>query len=209
VTRSARWFKASAGLKTWGVRTRPVRYPGSTVDEKTRPSREQLLAARELLLPDLIAADLRVLFVGINPGLYSAALGHHFARPGNRFWPALALSGLTPRLFRPQEDRELLPLGIGLTNFVARTTARADELRPEELQEGARLLAQKVARHAPRRVAVLGVTAYRVAFEAPRAKLGQQASLGDTEVFVLPNPSGLNAHHQLPALVTLFAQLRS
>jgi double-stranded uracil-DNA glycosylase len=173
-----------------------------------RPTREQLLAAREQLLPDVIGPDLRVLFVGINPGLYSTALGHHFARPGNRFWPTLALAGLTPRLFTPFEDRALLPLGLGLTNVVARTTARAAELEPEELVEGARLLAGKVRRHAPRRVAVLGVTAYRVAFERPKAKLGlQEERLGGADVVVLPNPSGLNAHHQLPALASLFRAL--
>jgi TDG/mug DNA glycosylase family protein len=176
----------------------------------TRPTAEQLAAARDQLLPDILAEGLRVLFVGINPGVYSTAVGHHFGRPGNRFWPALALAGLTPRLFTPAEDRALLSLGLGITNVVARTTARAQELEPEELLEGARKLAEKVQRYAPRTVAILGVTAYRTAFEQPGAKLGVQAEpLGGARVVVLPNPSGLNAHHQLPQLAALFAQQRS
>jgi TDG/mug DNA glycosylase family protein len=174
-----------------------------------RPTPEQLRAAIDRQLPDIIARDLQVLFVGINPGLYSAAVGHHFARPGNRFWPALFRSGLTPRLFAPEEDATLLAHGLGLTNFVARTTARAAELEPEELQQGARALERKVVRFCPRRVAILGVTAYRVAFERPRAKLGRQPEkVGDSELWLLPNPSGLNAHHQLDALARLFAELR-
>jgi TDG/mug DNA glycosylase family protein len=174
-----------------------------------RPTPEQLRAALERCLPDVIASGLRVLFVGINPGVYSAAVGHHFARPGNRFWPALFRSGLTPRLFAPDEDHALLDRGLGITNFVARTTARAAELEPEELQAGARELTEKVAAYAPRKVAVLGITAYRVAFERPRAKLGKQPErIAGSELWVLPNPSGLNAHHQLDALATLFAQLQ-
>lgn len=174
----------------------------------TRPSAEQLLAARDQLLPDVIAPGLGVLFVGINPGAYSTAVGHHFGRPGNRFWPALALAGLTPRLFKPSEDRELLALGLGITNVVARTTARAAELEPEELLDGARKLAKKVLRYGPHTVAILGVTAYRAAFEQPGAKLGEQSErLGNARVVVLPNPSGLNAHHQLPQLAALFARL--
>jgi len=174
----------------------------------SRPTPEQLLAARDQLLPDVLAPGLRVWFVGINPGAYSTACGHHFARPGNRFWPTLALSGLTPRLFAPHEDRALLELGLGITNVVARTTARAAELEPEELVEGARILESKVRELAPLKVAILGVTAYRVAFERPKAKLGPQPErFGDTDVVVLPNPSGLNAHHQLPALASLFRDL--
>jgi TDG/mug DNA glycosylase family protein len=167
----------------------------------SKPSAEQLAAARSLVLPDVIGANLRILFVGVNPGLYSAAIGHHFGRPGNRFWPALARAGLTPRQLDPREDGTLLALGFGITNLVARTTARADELEPEELMEGARRLEQKVLAYTPRVVAVLGVTAYRVAFEQPRAKLGWQAdTIGESRLHVLPNPSGLNAHHQLDAI---------
>lgn len=176
----------------------------------SRPTAEALAAAREQLLADVIAPRLDVLFVGINPGLYSTAVGHHFARPGNRFWPALALAGLTPRLLTPLEDRLLPTFGLGLTNVVARTTARAAELEPEELVEGARLLAHKVVAYAPRVVALLGVTAYRVAFERPSARLGLQPEpCGGAPVLVLPNPSGLNAHHQLPALARLFAEVRN
>jgi TDG/mug DNA glycosylase family protein len=190
-------------------RARRQRPRASTAQASTtRPTAEQLLAARERLLPDVIAHDLSVLFVGINPGLYSTAVGHHFGRPGNRFWPALALSGLTPHLFTPAQDRELLALGLGITNVVARTTARADELELEELLEGARKLDKKVRHFAPKTVAVLGITAYRAAFERPHAKLGEQPdTLGGARVVVLPNPSGLNAHHQLPQLAALFAQL--
>ncbi len=170
-----------------------------------RPSAEQLAAARERVLPDVIAPGLQVLFVGINPGLYSAAIGHHFGRPGNRFWPALARAGLTPRLYDPREDHRLLELGFGITNLVARTTARADELEPEEVVAGARALLAKVNCYAPKVVALLGVTAYRVAFEQPRAKLGWQAqTLGTSRLHVLPNPSGLNAHHQLDDLARMF-----
>jgi TDG/mug DNA glycosylase family protein len=185
-----------------------VTRPDKTPERDPRPSAEALRQACDALLPDVIGPGLRVLFVGINPGLYSTACGHHFARPGNRFWPALAAAGLTPRLFRPSEDRALLALGLGITNLVARTTARASELEPEELISGARLLADKVGLVQPRVVAVLGVTAYRVAFEQPRAKLGLQTErLAGVPVTVLPNPSGLNAHHQLPALARLFAEL--
>ena len=166
------------------------------------------MAARDQLLPDVIAKGLRVLFVGINPGLYSTAVGHHFARPGNRFWPVLALSCLTPELLSPSDDHKLLALGMGITNVVARTTARADELELEELLDGARKLALKVQHYEPKTVAVLGITAYRTAFERPKAVLGEQPdTIGGARVVVLPNPSGLNAHHQLPRLAFLFAQL--
>ena len=173
------------------------------------PSRTELEAAREKLVPDVIAKNLRVLFVGINPGLYSAAVGHHFARPGNRFWPALARSGFTPELLSPSDERELLRLSLGITNVVARTTARADELAPEELTRGAAILEDKVRRFRPRAVAVLGVTAYRVAFDRRHAELGrQQDKLGGRPLWVLPNPSGLNAHHQLADLANAFRSLR-
>jgi TDG/mug DNA glycosylase family protein len=174
------------------------------------PTRAELEAARSRLLPDVATPDLRVLFSGINPGLYTAWSGHHFARPGNRFWPALHRSGFTPRLFSPDEQDELLDLGLGITNVVARPTARADELSPAELVEGGEILREKVRRLRPRWLAVVGVTAYRVAFDAARAKVGEQpVTIGDTGVWVLPNPSGLNAHYSAQALAEEFAQLRS
>src|SRR5262245_38236021 len=175
----------------------------------TKPSPADLLAARDRTVPDLIAKGLRVLFVGINPGLYSGAVGHHFARPGNRFWPTLEKSGFTPTRLSPFEERKLLRLGIGITNVVARTTARADELTVDELRRGAAVLAAKVLRYRPAFVAVLGVTAFRAAFEKPRATLGLQADeMYGSRLWVLPNPSGLNAHHQLDDLARLFRELR-
>ncbi|GGL87600.1 mismatch-specific DNA-glycosylase [Streptomyces fumigatiscleroticus] len=160
-------------------------------------------------MPDVAADGLRVLFCGINPGLMTAATGHHFARPGNRFWPALHRSGFTPRQLRPSEQRELLSLGLGITNVVDRATARADELTAEEYREGGRLLALKVARLRPRWLAVLGVTAYRAAFDDRKARVGPQPrTIGDTRVWVLPNPSGLNAHWTPAALAEEFARLR-
>ncbi|HKU62032.1 MAG TPA: G/U mismatch-specific DNA glycosylase [Gemmatimonadales bacterium] len=160
-------------------------------------------------MPDLIGPGLRVLFCGINPGLYSAATRHHFARPGNRFWPALHLGGFTTRIVFPWEERELLELGLGITNLVARATASAAELSPAELLAGRRRLERKVARYRPAWVAVLGVGAYRTGFGRPEARLGRQAErLGGAGLFVLPNPSGLNAHHQLGDLARAFARLR-
>ena len=155
-----------------------------------------------------MADGLRILFCGINPGLYTAATGHHFARPGNRFWPTLHAAGFTPRLLHPSEERLLLDWGYGITNVVPRTTATAAELSPEELEAGGRMLARKVHRFRPRVLAVLGVTAYRAAFAHPRATLGLQAErIGETAVWVLPNPSGLNAHYQRGALAELFRAL--
>jgi double-stranded uracil-DNA glycosylase len=160
-------------------------------------------------VPDLIAPGLRVLFSGINPGLYSAATGHHFARPGNRFWPALYASGFTNRLLKPWEEELLLEDGIGITNLVARATAAADELTADELRAGRRRLLGKVRRFHPRAVAVVGIGAYRQAFECPRAPMGRQPErLEGAELWVLPNPSGLNANHQLPALAKMFRELR-
>ncbi len=174
-----------------------------------RPTPEQLRAAETKKLRDIIAPDLGVLFCGINPGLYSAAVGHHFARPGNRFWPALHAAGFTPHLFTGFEDRLLLPLGFGVTNVVARTTASADELSNEELIEGGRLLRRKVLRYQPRFLAIVGFTAYRIAFANRKAVGGRQPEpIGSTIVWVLPNPSGLNAHHQPAALTKLFRELR-
>lgn len=150
-----------------------------------------------------------MLFCGINPGLMTAASGHHFARPGNRFWPVLHLSGFTPRLLEPAEQRELLSYGLGITNVVARATARADELTAREYQEGGRLLAEKVTRLKPRWLAVVGVTAYRAAFDDRKAAVGpQERVIGDTRVWVLPNPSGLNAHWTAATMAREFARLR-
>lgn len=162
-----------------------------------------------LTVPDVIAPGLRVLFCGINPGLYTAAIGHHFGRPGNRFWPVLHAAGFTPRVFRPWEEQALLPLRYGITNVVPRTTATAAELSPDEIVAGGRALAEKVRTFAPRVLAVLGIGAYRTAFGVRGAAIGPQpSSIGTTQVWVLPNPSGLNAHYQRDDLVALFRTLR-
>jgi double-stranded uracil-DNA glycosylase len=175
----------------------------------TGPTRADLLAFEGRTLDDVIAPGLSVLFCGINPGLYTAWAGHHFARPGNRFWPALHRSGFTPRQFEPREQQELLTLGLGVTNVVARATATAAELSPAELREGGAALQATVERYAPAYLAVLGVTAYRAAFSEPRAALGEQSRrIAATTVWVLPNPSGLNAHYTPASLATLFAELR-
>ncbi|RDI50810.1 G/U mismatch-specific DNA glycosylase [Nocardia mexicana] len=177
--------------------------------KSARPTPADLDAAQGKTIADVVAPGLRVLFCGINPGLWSGATGHHFARPGNRFWPALFRSGFTPRLVRPDEQDELLEWGLGITNVAARTTAKADELTPDELREGGRALVERVARYRPRVLAVLGIGAYRTAFGRPRATVGSQPdSLGATAVWVLPNPSGLNAHYTLEALATEFRTLR-
>lgn len=156
----------------------------------------------------MIAPGLRVLFVGINPGLYSAATGHHFARPGNRFWPALHAAGFTRRLLHPSEQDELLKDGYGVTNLVNRATASADELAREEFVAGRKRLAAKVKRYRPRTLAFLGVGAYCHAFGVKLAKIGPQPErFAGADVWVLPNPSGLNANYQLPELVKLFHSL--
>jgi len=160
-------------------------------------------------LPDVISHGLRVLFSGINPGLMSAATGHHFARPGNRFWPALHLSGFTPRLLKPAEQHELLDFRLGITNVVDRPSARADELTRAEFVAGGENLVKKVLEFQPEWLAVVGVTAYRDAFGDRTAGVGRQdRMIGDTRVWVLPNPSGLNAHYPLPKLAAAFADLR-
>ena len=174
-----------------------------------KPSRAELLAAKNKTVPDVIAPGLSVLFCGINPGLYSGATGHHFARPGNRFWPTLYQSGFTPRLLHPSEERELLTLGYGITNLVPRATATADELSSEELMAGQRRLKSKVKRYQPQVVAVLGISAYRTAFTQKVIALGKQPEqLVNSIVWVLPNPSGLNAHYQLANLAEHFRALR-
>ena len=157
----------------------------------------------------VVAAGLKVLFCGINPGLYTAWTGCHFARPGNRFWPALHRSGFTPRQLHPSEQRELLALGLGVTNVVERATATAAELMPAELREGGQRLEATAEQYHPAYVAVLGVTAYRAAFGKPKAVLGEQERrLGPARLWVLPNPSGLNAHYTPAALAEVFAELR-
>ena len=173
------------------------------------PTPDDLLAAYGKSIPDVLGPGLRVVFCGINPGLWSAATGHHFARPGNRFWPALHRSGFTPRQLRPDEQAELLAYQLGVTNLVARGTARADELTTAELAEGGRTLREKIRRYQPRWLAVLGVGAYRAAFGERAAKIGEQAlSIDETRLWVLPNPSGLNAHYTLDRLTEEFAALR-
>lgn len=160
-------------------------------------------------LPDVMRPGLKVLFCGINPGLMSAQTGHHFARPGNRFWPALHLSGFTPRQLKPAEQRELLQYGLGITNVVDKPSARADELTRAELVAGGEQLVAKVRDVQPEWLAVLGVTAYRDAFAERTAAIGKQdRTIGTTRVWILPNPSGLNAHYTLPKLAEAFAELR-
>ncbi|MGA9308799.1 MAG: G/U mismatch-specific DNA glycosylase [Pseudonocardiaceae bacterium] len=160
------------------------------------------------VLPGPDDPPMGVLFCGINPGLTSAATGHHFARPGNRFWPALHGAGFTPRRLRPDEQHLLPSLGLGITNIVPRATARADELSPAELMAGGAALRNLVRDARPSALGVVGITAYRVAFAAPRATVGPQPAWETTLVWALPNPSGLNAHWSLPAMVAEFARFR-
>ncbi len=174
-----------------------------------KPTRQEIAAAHGRTLPDLIGPGLKVLFCGINPSLYSACVRHHFARPGNRFWPALAAAGFTDRLLHPSQQGELLQRGYGLTNLAGRATAQAAELTAAELVAGAARLAKKVRRYRPAFVAFLGVSAYRTAFDRQRARLGLQAEpLVGAGVWVLPSPSGLNAHYQLADLARLYRELR-
>jgi TDG/mug DNA glycosylase family protein len=174
-----------------------------------KPTPADLDAARDRTIPDVVAPGLSVLFSGINPGLWSAATGFHFARPGNRFWPTLHRSGFTPRQLRPDEQWELLDLGVGITNVAARATARADQLTHDELVDGAKTLAAKVLDLEPAWLAVVGIGAYRTGFGRRDATVGpQDEQVGETRVWVLPNPSGLNAHWPAAALVEEFTRLR-
>jgi double-stranded uracil-DNA glycosylase len=174
-----------------------------------RPTPEQIAAAHGRTLRDVVGPGMRVLLVGINPSLYSAAAGHHFARPGNRFWKALDASGFTERLLSPDRDATLAARGLGVTNLVARATASAAELSADELRRGARRLERLVRKHEPAFVAFLGIGAYRTAFGRPRAVIGPQPEqIGSARVWLLPNPSGLNANHQLPELTAAFRRLR-
>ena len=178
-------------------------------NERRKPTGEELRAAVNGTVPDVIARDLAVLFCGINPGLYSAATGHHFARPGNRFWPALHAAGFTERVLLPWEESALLAHGYGITNLVSRATAAASELTRDELIAGRARLARKAARYHPLWIAIVGIGAYRVAFFRPAAKIGRQPErLGPSGLWVLPNPSGLNANHQVPDLARAFRALR-
>jgi double-stranded uracil-DNA glycosylase len=180
------------------------------VAARVRPTKADLEAARGLSIPDVLAPRLDVVFVGINPGLWSGAVGNHFARPGNRFWKALHGAGFTDRVLSPFEDGSLLKRGLGVTNLVNRTTANAAELSDYELRDGARRLAERLEPLRPQFVAVLGIGAYRTGFGRPRAEIGpQQGRLGEGRLWVLPNPSGLNARYQLEALVERFRELRA
>jgi double-stranded uracil-DNA glycosylase len=173
-----------------------------------RPSKADLLAATDKRVPDIIGPGLRVLFCGINPGLYSAAIGHHFGRPGNRFWPVLYLARFTDRQLSPYEDAELLHYGCGITNVVDRASATAAELSAAEFAEGGPRLVAKVEQVRPQVLAVLGVGAYRSAFRQPTAVMGRQETrVGGAVTWVLPNPSGLNAHYSIEDLAQLFREL--
>lgn len=177
---------------------------------RKHPTRQELLAAINRRVPDIIRPDLKLLFVGINPGLYTAWAGYHFAHPGNRFWPALYHSGLTPRLLRPDENSTLLDLGYGITNMVARPTVRADELTREELVAGGQQLVALAEEFRPRWIAILGVTSFRVAFHQPKATIGpQEIKIGPSNVWLLTNPSGLNAHFTPARLAEVFADLKN
>lgn len=176
-------------------------------------TRAELESYRDATVPDLLGDDVRLLFVGINPGLWTAATQTHFARPGNRFYPALLAAGIIERRVDPAagmtpEDRDhLRARGLGITNLAPRATARADELTREELREGGERLVALVSRVRPRVVAVAGVTAYRTAFHEPRARTGRQdRRLADAELWVVPNPSGLNAHDTVATLATAYAE---
>lgn len=174
-----------------------------------RPTKQQLLDACDKIVPDVIAPNLKVLFSGINPGLYSAATGHHFARPGNRFWPALFAGGFTSRVLSPWEETELLNSRFGITNIARRASATADQLDRQELIKGAKQLVGKVKKFKPEVLAIVGVGAYRTAFAKPNAQLRlQPETIGSTRIWLLPNPSGLNAHYQPRDLARLFKELR-
>ncbi|QVQ52406.1 G/U mismatch-specific DNA glycosylase [Spiractinospora alimapuensis] len=174
-----------------------------------RPTAEELERARDRVIPDVIAPGLDFLLCGINPGLYSAHTGHHFARPGNRFWPALYRSGLTPRLLRPEEQDRLLQWGLGVTNIARRATARADELTAEDFALGGEILRRKLREYRPRLLAVLGITAFRTTFARPGAGVGRQdLRIEDVPVWVLPSPSGLNAHWSVDAIAEEMTRMR-
>ena len=178
-------------------------------DGRNHPTKADLEAARHKTVKDIIRPRLHVLFIGINPGLYTAAIGHHFGRPGNRFWPALNLSGLLRHPLSPYESERLLESNLGITNIVSRATARADELGREELRRGAQILTRKILRYKPHHAAFLGLGLYRDAFDLPRVRVGlQREKIGNTRLWVFPNPSGLNAHWQIPDYARMFRRLK-
>jgi double-stranded uracil-DNA glycosylase len=173
----------------------------------SKPTPAEIAACHGQTMPDIIAPNLKVLFCGINPSLYSVAIGHHFGRPGNRFWKAIHQAGFTPRLYEPREDASLIELGYGITNMAPRATARADELTKAEIQKGQARLAEKVRYYKPKCLAFLGIGAYRIAFAQPKAIVGPQPSWESTQVWALPNPSGLNAHYQVKDLAEVYGWL--
>ena len=178
-------------------------------EKRINPTPREILAAEGKTIPDVVAPGLKILFCGVNPGLYSGATGHHFARPGNRFWRALFQAGFTPRLLSPYEDSSMLQFGYGITNVVARTTRKADDLKREELLSGRKILEAKILKYRPMFPVVLGIDAYRKAFDRPKAEVGLQSDrIGVTKIWVLPNPSGLNANYQIADLTRLFTELR-
>jgi double-stranded uracil-DNA glycosylase len=182
---------------------------GKVPSSMRRPTQAELQAAVGKTVPDVIAPGLVVLFVGINPGLYSAAVGHHFARPGNRFWPALYEAGFTPRLLSPDEDGELPAWGLGVTNLVSRATVAASELSAAELRLGRVALEDKVSRYAPRWTAYVGIGAYATAFGRRNPALGpQEETIGPARIWVLPNTSGLNAHYKPARFAELWRELQ-
>src|SRR3954471_16746831 len=205
----SRRSRTSSKMRSRRASSSSIRMKSPAATSSGRPSAEQLIAARGKRLRDVIGPELKVLFCGINPGLYSAATGNHFARPGNRFWPALHAAGFTPRRFDPSEKEAFRQLGFGLTNLVARATASAAELEPAEFVAGRAGLARKVRRHRPAVVAFLGMGAYRHAFDQPNASLGAQARpFEGARVWVLPSPSGLNASYPIGMLVAELRKLK-
>jgi len=176
---------------------------------KFKPSKEDLRDATNRTTEDLIDYNIKVLFCGINPGIWSGATGFHFAKPGNRFWKALHFGGFSDRVLHPSEEHELLENGYGITSFCKRTTARADELSNEEIVQGGKNLVKKIEKFKPQMLAVLGIGVYRTAFNQSKAKLGlQDTKIGNTRIWLLPNPSGLNAHYQINDLAKLFGELK-
>jgi TDG/mug DNA glycosylase family protein len=216
----SRWLRH--GIEFMSIGSRPARgraeptltqrsnAPATLHTKRHRPTPEELRVAYGKSIPDVIAPGLQLLFVGINPSLYSAAVGHHFARPGNRFWPTLHGAGFTDRLLAPVEQNVLLDRGYGITNVVDEATARADQLTRKDLSDGIKRLERRVRRFRPSWVAFLGISTFQAVFDQKSATIGaQQSQFGGARVWLLPNPSGLNAHYQLGSLVRLFGELRA